>query len=232
MPRRIRLALAAALVALLAVGISPPADAGAKKIKACVSKKSGVLRIPKKGKKCKHGERKLSWNKRGKRGRRGHTGPQGPQGERGPQGAQGIQGVQGPTGLEGLTAGGALIGTYPNPLIATGAISSPQVVDDALTGADIDESTLTGLLQRQASGSAAIDFSIPALTCSVSKVADTATHGAFVLVNSPYDTSSLIQVTGVRVPDGTGDDVFVKVCNLTVSLLDPASKTFDWALVG
>lgn len=50
---------------------------------------------------------------------RGRTGP------RGPAGAQGVQGPPGP--IEGVTAGGHLTGTYPNPQIAPGIVGVPEL---------------------------------------------------------------------------------------------------------
>lgn len=74
----------------------------------------------------------------------GAVGPRGPQGERGPQGPTGSAG--GSSGSGGGRpsggAGGGLTGSYPNPLIAPNAIASAQVVDNSLTGADLNESTL------------------------------------------------------------------------------------------
>ena len=64
---------AAALLALPLVGAQAPlADAakGGKKIRVCVAKKDpdkGTMRFAKKGK-CKRGERKLAWNRKGKAG--------------------------------------------------------------------------------------------------------------------------------------------------------------------
>lgn len=68
------------------------------------------------------------------------AGPAGPQGEPGPAGPAGVAGPMGPAGETGATgpagpvgpvgpstgdAGGALTGTYPNPQLAPGAITSP-----------------------------------------------------------------------------------------------------------
>ena len=51
----------------------------------------------------------------GKRGPAGATGPQGPTGPAGPAGTNAT--------LTGVAAGGALAGTYPDPTLATGAVT-------------------------------------------------------------------------------------------------------------
>src|SRR5881275_218237 len=83
-------------------------------IKACVSKKTHVVRI---ANKCKKGERKIVWNVRGNAGAAGipgaagaagatgDTGAQGATGESGAQGAKGdtgAQGTKGDTGAQGV----------------------------------------------------------------------------------------------------------------------------------
>ena len=65
----------------------------------------------------------------------------------GPRGLQGERGLQGPAGTStgggrpSGAAGGGLAGSYPNPAIAPNAVGSAQVIDDGLTGADVNEST-------------------------------------------------------------------------------------------
>lgn len=72
-------------------------------------------------------------------------------------------------------AGGALTGSYPNPLVAPGAIASPEVADDSLTGADIVESTLLSPLLRnwsehtEASGLTTTDEKTVNVTCPAGK---------------------------------------------------------------
>jgi hypothetical protein len=43
---------------------------------------------------------------------------------------------------EGQAAGGDLTGSYPSPTVAANAVGSGEVTNDALTGTDINESTL------------------------------------------------------------------------------------------
>jgi hypothetical protein len=93
----------------------------------------------------------------GAQGQPGATGPQGPKGDTGdtgPTGATGPAGAPNPNadlldGLDSLafmrtgsSAGGGLAGTYPNPSIGSNAVSSGTVVDNSLTGLDINESSL------------------------------------------------------------------------------------------
>lgn len=110
----------AGIAAAHASGESPtPERAAASPIKACVSVKTGVLRLETSAKPCitkgpvKKRETRLTWNTPGARGPRGETGPAGQQGpagatgtpgrpgQAGPQGGPGQAGPQGPVGPQG-----------------------------------------------------------------------------------------------------------------------------------
>ncbi len=57
--------------------------------------------------------------------------------------------------FNGATAGGDLEGSYPGPTIAAGAVSGGaggEVADNTITGADVDESTLSGVPLSGAAG--------------------------------------------------------------------------------
>jgi hypothetical protein len=71
---------------------------GSGTIYACAKKGNGVLRIVRRGARCRHGEVALSWNQ------------QGLAGSVGPRGARGAQGVHGPTGQTGQTGQTGLTG--------------------------------------------------------------------------------------------------------------------------
>jgi hypothetical protein len=86
--------LVGATLALLGGALVAGASASTKvkgKVSACVIKQGdakGLMRFSPSGK-CKHGEKKLTWNKRGKRGKRGKAGAVGPAGATGPAGGGG-----------------------------------------------------------------------------------------------------------------------------------------------
>lgn len=130
MPRKLRSRPAAVGVAVVVALATTGLALGAKgrndgRIVACYEKKGGELRVVKRRRKCRPGERRVAWRKRGpqgergapgapgepgqrgRRGRRGEPGLPGTKGETGDQGARGLtglQGVQGDAGPQG-TAG-------------------------------------------------------------------------------------------------------------------------------
>ena len=107
-------------------------------IRACVSKRSGSLRVLAAGRRCARTERTLAWNQRGPAGARGLAGP---------PGQAGATGAQGPAGSDaqftGAVAGGSLSGTYPNPVLAANAVGTSALAAGAVTGAKIAATTIT-----------------------------------------------------------------------------------------
>lgn len=81
-------ALLTLLVGVFGAGGAAASTKAKGKVHACVIKQGkdkGLMRFAPKGK-CKRGEKKLTWNKRGKRGKRGATGATGPAGSGGQTG--------------------------------------------------------------------------------------------------------------------------------------------------
>lgn len=101
-----------AVVALLALGVASvgalAATSSGSTISSCVKKKGGSIRIVHASTRCRHNERKLTWNA---------IGPAGPRGLRGFTGLRGATGATGSAGAAGVN--GAVNGfadTNPSPV--------------------------------------------------------------------------------------------------------------------
>jgi hypothetical protein len=98
-------AAALLLCGLSGYAVAQSGSATPKTVKACAKKKGGALRL---SKKCRKGERRVTWAVKGPSGLTGPTGPDGPAGARGvagPVGAPGIGGSDGTDGTNGTSTG-------------------------------------------------------------------------------------------------------------------------------
>ena len=153
--------LAAAVVGTFAVAQASGTAKVGKRIHACVSKRTGVLRVIPAGKACRRSESALSWapggaqgspGPRGPAGARGPTGVAGPRGETGPTGLTGARGLQGPAGIQGPTGARGPKGAtgaqgVPGPSTSqmiTGSIVSTATGADRSTLLNADVSCPTG----------------------------------------------------------------------------------------
>ena len=144
-------------VVLLVCGLSGYAIAQSgspttKKVRACAKKKGGALRLS--GKKCRRGERRVTWAARGPQGPAGAPGLAGAPGA---PGANGSNGTDGADGTDGSSAGetfsasalfGANFGT--GPCVATP--SGPSVTVDVPSGSYVQ--VMASVAMQRAGGTA------------------------------------------------------------------------------
>lgn len=114
-PIRSGLSVVLLATALLLTCANGALAAHAATIHACANRRTGALRL---AKRCRRGERAVSWSVVAARGPIGPTGPAGPAGTHGSAGPTGAAGAQGAAGPATGVAGGALTGTYPAPSLA------------------------------------------------------------------------------------------------------------------
>ena len=150
-------AMAVAIAVLLAAcgGLALAATPSSPVIKACANKRSGALRI---ARRCRHGERFLTWNVQGTQGNRGLAGLRGFKGATGATGATGPTGPQGKQGTPGPAASsfattlaqgttGSTLATIGNGLVVKGTcLSGPARVELTIeaTAGSADNIQLSG----------------------------------------------------------------------------------------
>lgn len=71
-------------------------------VTACVKSHGGKFRVVKSSARCRHGERRMTWNLVGPTGPAGVAGTNGPRGDKGPRGDRGDQGSFGWDSLDGM----------------------------------------------------------------------------------------------------------------------------------
>ena len=150
-------AIAGAVAALLAGSagwaIAATSTRSPALIRACASKKTGILRL---AAKCRRGEHPVVWNQRGLKGARGSNGATGAIGPAGASGGEGQRGAMGPgaSSFQTTIALGeeATLASLANGVTVSGACGGGVRVRIAGSGADL-----------QASGTGSADGSLQAV---------------------------------------------------------------------
>jgi hypothetical protein len=167
--------MAVALAVLLAAcgGLALAATPSSPVIKACANKRSGALRI---ARRCRHGERFVSWNVQGPQGNRGFTGPRGFKGATGATGATGAAGPKGTQGEQGPGASGfATTLAQEAPVLPLAAASNG--LSNGLTVKGVCTSTAVELVIEAASSSDNIALSGTSFDGAALKAVDVKSAG-------------------------------------------------------
>jgi hypothetical protein len=161
---------------------------------------------------------------------KGKPGGRGPQGMPGATGAAGASGPAGKDGsnatINGVAAGGDLAGTFPNPMIANGAVGAAAMLDNSVTGAKVANGTLRIADLFAIKQTATINVpSIPASSCTGFTIASAGTNpGDIAFGFAPLDLSDELVLPPSMF--GTAGETPLKICNVGGTALDPPSMTY------
>jgi hypothetical protein len=197
-------------LALLVCGVSGYAIAqsgqATKPMKGCASKKGGALRL---AKKCRKGERRVTWAKRGPAGRTGSQGPAGSVGSPGPAGPAGAAGAPGAPGANGTSTGetffetagaGTNFGTGP---CTTTPFGGPSITFTAPAGSYVQIMASVSM-QRTGGASNAVCLRVDGADTVISQSSSLAVETRYLVQGDPAGTTDPLSSRPIVFPVSAG----------------------------